>query len=92
MNSIEIDFKSEKANNMTNKNECCNKCPTCNVEVVESVNEVYCPKCGLVIDDSPVDFGYDYDNWEGDEKFRARAGKASCYLDADKKKTLPTLI
>lgn len=56
-------------------------CPDCKTKLVFGLNETYCPKCGLVIDDSPID-NDDYN----------QNGKPSKFIDGDTTKTLPTDI
>ena len=63
------------------------QCPDCDNKLVELVNETYCPKCGLVVDINPVDFGFD---WDTDEN--SRAGKPARYIDGDTTKLGPTDI
>jgi len=65
------------------------ECPDCDFKLIEDIEETYCPKCGLVVDDSPVFFGMDWDNWDGNFD-DARAGKPGSYLDGDTNRTKPT--
>ncbi len=55
-------------------------CPDCKGKLSYKQDEIYCTKCGLVVDDSPVDFGRDdYDNNESRNK-QNRTGAPITYL------------
>ena len=56
-------------------------CPDCNGKLRFDSEETYCIKCGLVIDDMPIDFGKDdYDNTESRGK-QTRTGMPITYLN-----------
>lgn len=67
-----------------------NLCPECGTKLVFKVEEVYCPKCGLVVDTNPIDSGVDWDQYDDDDS--RRAGLPSSYLNGDKNATNPTEI
>ena len=66
-------------------------CQDCNNKLLEKIDEVYCPRCGLVLEDNPLYFGIDWDNWEGEFE-DSRAGKPARYVDGDVSKTNPTIF
>ena len=56
------------------------KCPECKGVLVERNNEIYCPKCGLVIEDEPIVFTEEkIINKEGE--FVSRSGPLSKWAD-----------
>ena len=56
-------------------------CPDCNGRLRYLENEIYCIKCGLVVDDSPFDFATDEFEDKLDDKRTQRTGKPMTYLD-----------
>lgn len=56
-------------------------CPDCNGKLRYCEDETYCMKCGLVVDDTPIDFGKDdYDDSESRNK-QSRTGVPVTYLN-----------
>jgi len=56
----------------TAKTKTVEQCPECGAEATDDGTEAVCPECGLVIEESPVDHGPEWRNFEGEEKDRER--------------------
>ena len=72
-----------------------NACPDCGGHVTENCDELYCTKCGLVLDDRPINFGIDCDDEKDDwvwSKGKSRVGNPARYSEGNVSHTEPTQI
>lgn len=56
------------------------KCPECNGNIVYRDDEIYCQKCGLVIDDEPIVFTEEK-MVDKEGEFTSRTGPISKWID-----------
>jgi len=58
------------------------QCLKCGVKIVSDRCESYCPKCGLVVDDAPINFGQEFFESDPDQAAaRSRTGAPTTWLE-----------